>query len=158
MDSIKKNSCRLCQNTKLEKVFSLGKTALANSYRQKDIVNNPIRKFNLDLYFCKNCFHLQLIDVVNPKLLFDNYLYVSGTSKVFVDHFEDYAIYIKKELKQKEKSLIVDIGSNDGTFLKSLKNLGFLVLGCEPAKNLSLITKNAGIESINLYFSYKTSQ
>ena len=45
----------------------------------------------------RNCKHLQLKHIVNPKLLFQNYLYVTGTSDVLIKHFKDYSNKIIKK-------------------------------------------------------------
>ena len=75
--------------------------------------------------------------------MFSNYLYTSSTSKIFRDHFIKAANKYSKDLKlNKKKSLIIDIGSNDGVALKPFLDLGFKkVLGIEPAKNLAKLCK-----------------
>ena len=81
----KKNSCVLCRSKKLINLVKL-KTPLANSYDKK--INHLKKKFPLELVLCNDCKHVQLKHVVNKQLLFSNYLYVSGTSSVFVSHFK----------------------------------------------------------------------
>ena len=57
--------------------------------------------------------------------MFSNYLYTSSTSKIFRDHFIKAANKYSKDLKlNKKKSLIIDIGSNDGVALKPFLDLG----------------------------------
>ena len=64
-----------------------------------------------------------IIDVVNPKKLFEKYVYVSGTSSAFVKHFEKYAEYLNHNFNS--EGLVIDIGSNDGTILKAFKRFGY---------------------------------
>ena len=74
--------------------------------------------------------------------MFDNYYYLSSTSKSFRDHFENAAKKYIKELNLKKNSYIIDVGSNDGIGLQPFKDLGFKkLLGIEPAKNLSKLSK-----------------
>ena len=83
---------------------------------------------------CKTCNHLQLSHVVNPEILFSKYLFVSGTSKTNLNHFKNYA----KECSQKflnKKSNILDIASNDGSFLKFFSK-NHIRVGIDPAKNI----------------------
>ena len=80
-------------------------------------------QFFPDLYFCRDCAHVQLLDVINPALLFSDYVHVSGTSPVFVSHFREYANANKNKFELASGSLVVDIGSNDGTLL-SFKRAG----------------------------------
>ena len=75
------------------------------------ILEKQIR-FPLDIFFCEDCFHMQLLDIVDPNILFENYVYVSGTSPIFVKHFEEYTDYILEKLKSlqiKEKKTFIII-------------------------------------------------
>ena len=85
--------------------------------------------------------------------MFDNYLYVSSTAASFRKHFELAADQYIKEFNLNQDSLVIDIGSNDGIFLKPLKEKGVVVVGVEPAKNVSKIANDNGIETINAYFN-----
>ena len=81
--------CRLCESKKLTKVIDLGKTPLANSFSSKIKKKKLLVPLGVD--FCNNCFHLQLTHIANPKKMFENYLYVSGTSNVTRNHFKSYS-------------------------------------------------------------------
>ncbi len=89
----KRKNCRQCESDNLSLAIKLKKSPLANDYSSSKESISKI-KYPLDVYFCNNCKHLQLLDVVNPKKLFENYVYVSGTSPVFVEHFKNYAKYL----------------------------------------------------------------
>ena len=90
-----KKHCVLCSSQNIESVIDFGTTPLANSYPLKKL---SIEKyFNLSCVICDDCGHLQLKELVNPKLMFDNYLYVSGTSKVLVNHFKSYSDKVIKK-------------------------------------------------------------
>jgi len=142
------------QNT-LKKVLTLGPTPLANAFLTEQQINIGEKFYPLDVYFCTNCHFLQLGHVVSPLLLFQNYVYVSSTSKVFIKHFEQYAERVYKRLKLNAGSLVIDIGSNDGILLKPFKKLGTKVLGIEPAENIAEIARAEGIDTISEYFSKK---
>ena len=77
---IKKKHCVLCFSKNINKVLDFSKTPLANSYKENLEVKENY--FKLSCVLCKNCGHLQLSHLVNPKTMFENYLYVSGTSNV----------------------------------------------------------------------------
>ena len=87
--------CVLCKSNLLKEVLNFGKTPLANSYPLKK--NSKEIFFPLSCIFCKVCGHLQLKHIVNPNLMFKNYMYVSGTSKVLVEHFKNYFLSIQKK-------------------------------------------------------------
>ena len=112
-----RKDCRLCGSRDLEKVITLASTPPANELLSVDQLQLCQDTFPLSLFFCNACYHLQLRDVVDPERLFRNYVYVSGTSPVFRQHFRDYATEIVDRYDLTADSLVVDIGSNDGTLL-----------------------------------------
>ena len=148
-------SCRLCKKPDLSKVLKLKPTPAGNNFLTlEEKLKNDELIFPLELYFCKNCFHLQLGHVVSPDHLFkDNYHFVSGTSPVNVNHFENYAGEVISRFELKKNSFIIDIGSNDGTCLKAFKNKGMRVLGIDAAENIAKIANKNGIETKAAFFS-----
>jgi hypothetical protein len=98
---------------------------------------------------------VQLQTVVDPKRLFKDYVYVSGTSPVFVKHFEAYANEVIDRFNLKKDDLVVEIGSNDGTLLKFFKQREIRVLGIDPAKDIASKANVEGIPTINDFFTTK---
>ena len=127
------------------KVVSLAPTPPANAFIKRSQLEIVQDCFPLDLFFCKNCFHVQLLDIVDPKELFEIYVYVSGTSPRFVKHFENYAKTICNDYNLLPNSLIVEIGSNDGTLLSFFKDFGMRVLGIDPARSIAQKATKEGI-------------
>ena len=105
---------------------------------------------------CLVCNHLQLSHVVNPRKLFSKYLFVSGTSKTNLNHFKKYAQECKKRFL-KVNSKIIDIASNDGSFLKFFDKKDLRV-GIDPAKNILPNIKSKNYFNENKFFSYKESE
>jgi SAM-dependent methyltransferase len=156
-DCVTRINCVLCQSKSIKSLLHFGKTPLANSYPAKK--NTIEKKFPLVCCLCKNCGHLQLKYLVNPNLMFKNYMYVSGTSGVLVQHFKKYFLTIQKKIKlNKWRDKILDIACNDGTFLNFFINSGFKnVIGVEPAKNLKNLNKEKKIDINSFFFSYQNS-
>jgi SAM-dependent methyltransferase len=153
---IKKN-CVLCSSQNIDSVINFGTMPLANSYPLTK--SSKEKYFNLSCVICDDCGHLQLKELVNPKLMFDNYLYVSGTSKVLVNHFKSYTDKVIKKIKLNKKSSILDIACNDGTFLNFFVKKNFAkVVGVDPAKNLRRYNKEKGIDINVGYFSSSYSK
>ncbi len=148
-----KTECRVCGGG-LNHYLSLGLSPLANNLNDKKNVKNEL--YPLDLNFCKKCFNSQLSVVVPKEKMFNNYLYLSSTSLEFRNHFATFAKDIKKSLKLTNKSLVVDIGSNDGIFLEPLSELNIKSIGIEPAKNVAKIANNKGLETFVEYFTSNT--
>jgi len=141
----------------LKDALHLSSTPLANDFVDSSRLNEKQPVFPLKLSFCNNCYHTQLKDVVDPTLLYENYIYVSGTSNTFVKHFEEYANYAIQEFDLDNEAFVVDIGSNDGTLLKSFKERGLKVLGVDPAKNISDNANQNGIPTLNSFFDNDVS-
>ncbi len=154
-DSVLLKSCRLCSNKGIIKVFNLGSTPLANSYSNKN-VSYKLKKYPLGLNLCNDCGHLQLSHSIKPEKMFSNYLYKTNTSYKNFLHFKNYANKIKKKFKRKGGK-ILDIASNDGTFLNFFDKKKFFRVGIDPAKNLKKLTTSKGIIQIDDFFTEKTS-
>jgi nucleoside-diphosphate-sugar epimerase len=150
-----KFNCRSCGNADLKRVVSLGYQPLANNLINKK--DEKCELYPLEVNYCKKCHNCQLSVAVDPKKMFSNYLYTSSTSKTFRDHFIEAAKKYSKELKlNKNKSYIIDIGSNDGVALKPFLDLGFKkVLGIEPAKNLARLANKNKIKTFNGFLDNK---
>lgn len=155
--SNQRKNCRLCNSKRLKLCFSLVPTPPANAFVVKQRISEKQQTFPLDIFFCEDCYHIQLLEIVNPENLFENYVYVSGTSPIFVKHFEEYAYYVLDNFPQPKNSLIMDIGSNDGTLLRFFKEKGHRVLGVEPAKEICRKVNSQGIETLNGFFNYDLS-
>jgi SAM-dependent methyltransferase len=153
-----RGSCRLCGGPDLAKVLALTPTPPANSFVTEAELSAPQPAYPLDLWLCNGCGHVQLLDVVDPRLLYAHYVYVSGTSPVFVRHFEQYAQYVGSQFKPARGSLVLDIGSNDGTLLRFFKDAGHRVLGVEPAEEISEASRRAGIPTITGFFGEELAQ
>lgn len=148
-----KKECRVCGGG-LHHYLSLGLSPLANNLNNKKNVTNKL--FPLDLNFCKKCSNSQLSVVVPPEEMFNNYLYLSSTSEKFRNHFIEIAKELQTDLKLKDSSFVVDIGSNDGVFLEPIQNLGINTVGVEPAKNIAKIANSKGLTTLPEYFDNKT--
>ena len=80
-----------------------------------------------------------------------NYPFFTGSSKHMVNHFKDYANFVKKYLNTNSK--LIEIGSNDGTFLKNFSNNKENIMGFEPSKNVADLALKENIPTINDFFN-----
>ncbi len=139
------SECIACGGSNLRNLFDLGEQPLANSYHEGHEVQE---KYPLGLNHCTDCHHLQLTHVVNPSLLFDDYLYVSGTTKTLHDYFKWFSAFASAKYRDwvsnwsLEQISVLDIACNDGTQLDYFKALGdtYTTVGVDPAKNLYSIS------------------
>jgi len=148
----------MCDSLHLSKAMSLTPTPPGNDFLSSDELGRRENIYPLDLYFCDDCYHIQLGHVVNPKILYQkNYTYVSATSAHFVKHLSSYADEMIERFNLQDKSFVVDIGSNDGTCLSFFKSNGMKVLGVDPAKEVTEIANKNGIETVDDFFSYEVA-
>lgn len=150
-------TCRLCGGKRLTEVVRLAPTPPANAFVPEAELGKTQERFPLDVFFCEDCAHVQLLDVVDPRILFEHYVYVSGTSPVFVKHFEDYAAFVMGRFKPVAGGLVLDIGSNDGTLLSFFQKAGMRVLGIDPAQEISAEATSRGIPTLCGFFGADTA-
>lgn len=145
--------CRLCNSRSLVKIIDLKNQPPANSFHKK---NENIKKFPLIVLFCKKCKTAQLSISIDPKYLFKKYFWVTSTSSTAKKH----SLYFFKKLSKylNKKSHIIEIASNDGTFLKPFIRKGHSVLGIDPATNIAKIANSEGINTIPDFFNYDLSK
>jgi hypothetical protein len=142
MNNVKsKRECICCGLNDLVILLNLNEQPLANSYHDG---TEKLEKYPLGVNLCKSCFHIQLTHIVNPDLLFKDYLYVSGTTKTLRDNFKwftDFTLEYNPDAKK-----VLDIACNDGSQLDCFKEKGLNTYGIDPAENLyKLSSKNHDI-------------
>ncbi|MFA6432183.1 MAG: methyltransferase domain-containing protein, partial [Candidatus Margulisiibacteriota bacterium] len=150
-------TCRLCGGNKMRIVLHLEPTPSGDAYVSKEKAKEAQPLYPLDLVLCQECGHSQLSEVVDPELLYSNYIYTTSISLGLADHFAKYVDAVLAYAKPAKGSLVVDIGSNDGTLLKAFKNKELQVLGVDPAPTAARKANESGIETINSYFTAKLS-
>ena len=120
---IKKELCRLCQSGKVSKILTLPKIPIVDAFRPRLHEGIDLEDYPADLYQCESCGHAQLLDVVNPKILFGDYIYTSSSSPDLDSHFSEYTNSLMDQFKLCENSTLIDIGCNDGLFLRKVKEI-----------------------------------
>jgi SAM-dependent methyltransferase len=120
-------ACRICDDARLENVIPL------------------------IICRCGNCGTIQLTETVSPEVLFGEYVWVTGTSQ----GARDYSQLFYERLLQRtgEKPLfVVEVASNDGTFLQRFRQGGHKVLGVDPARNIAAMAEAAGVPTMAEFF------
>lgn len=148
--------CRVCGSPDLAGVVSLGSTPLANSFISPARVAEPEPSYPLAAVRCTGCHLVQLSVVVDPTLMFSDYLYSSSASTPTVTHFEAVAEDLVSRFGLAGK-LVVEVGSNDGILLKPLRERGALAVGVEPAGNLAAVANARGLETRSEFFGAETA-
>jgi hypothetical protein len=153
-----RQACRACGSGSLRLVVDLGPTPLANSFLRSTAEFALEESFPLNVYICEGCSLVQLLEVVDPEILFRDYIYVTGTADSIVAHNHSYAATVTELLQLGSDDLVVEVASNNGQLLKCFQKLGVKVLGVEPATNIARMANDDGIETVNEFFSSTTAE
>jgi len=143
-----RNTCRLCGAKDVRLVLKLQPIPLSEKYATDRATAKAEQRFPVDVYMCDDCGHVQHLDVINASDLWDSYTYFSGEAKGMPEHFAQIAAKIRRTYDPPAVSLVVDIGSNDGSLLKPFKAAGHRVLGIDPATSVARRAIEAGIPTI----------
>ena len=157
------DKCLCCDGDDIKLLLDLNKQPLANSYHDN---SKELEKYPLGVNLCQDCYHIQLTDVVNPDLLFKDYLYVSGTTKTLRDNFKWFADFVLEYVANcrwnwpnPRVQSVLDVACNDGTQLDYFKERGVETYGVDPAENLwELSSKNHDVKCEyfdSIFFGFK---
>ena len=148
----------ICKITgkKIKPFMSFGKMPIANGFLSKKNFKKEFF-FKMEVGFSKELSLFQLNDHPKPTLMFNkNYPFFTSSSQCMINHFRQYSKWIKKNYFKNVKN-IIEIGSNDGSFLKNFKSKNVNILGVEPSKNVANLAKRNKINTINKFFTSKTA-
>lgn len=135
------NECLACGSTSLELTLDLGQQPLANNYLKN--VDQEESYYPLAVNRCQECNHLQLTHIVDPTIIYQNYSYVSGTSKTYLEYMDWFARWCR-EYSDCYYGNVLDIGCNDGSQLDAFASIGFNTYGVDPAENLHKLSVDKG--------------
>ena len=107
---------------------------------------------DLALAICDQCALLQLTENPDVATIYGDYLYRTTITNLLSSYYSQVANRLILEYELKTGSTIIDIGSNDGTFLINFKQKRFNVIGIEPTKNSAETAEKKGILTFNGYF------
>lgn len=151
-----KSNCRCCGSENLFLGVELMPVPIIspNVDVTTDISDSQLTEITcpLEIYVCEDCGLNQLIHVVDPCLIYKNYLYETNISLGLDLHFKSLQEQICERLKLVEHAKVVEFGSNDGTLLSHFKNAGMSVQGVDPASKASETARRAGIPTVTDFF------
>lgn len=150
--------CRICHSRKLYRFLDLGSMPIPNGFLKKQDLAKKEEKYELACLYCEECGLVQTTVVVNPEIMFRNYVYIPSTAKVMMNNFSNLAYQSLERVKYTDKTLVVDIGSNDGSLLTFFKSFGVRVLGIDPAENLAILAEMKGVPTETRLFNASTGK
>jgi len=155
------HSCLACGSEDLVSILDLTDQPLANSFLDQVPEHEPA--WPLKVNMCSNCHHLQLTHAVDPELIYKNYLYVSGTSKTYLDYMKWYARFVAethdvyRDQGRMGPFRVLDIGCNDGSQLDAFKELAWRTYGIDPAENLHPVSSAKGHDVVCGFWDERTA-
>lgn len=161
--SRKRTTCRLCGSVRVEVAVPLSPIPIATPNIDLGAVAREHAgvagvSVPLDLYLCRDCGHLQILDVVDPGLQYTNFTYTTSISLGLPEHFRRLADELIASVKPPAGALVVEIGSNDGTLLRAFKERGLAVLGIDPARETARRASDSGIETLGTFFTRELAE
>ena len=150
--------CQSCGATDLERVLDLGYQPLCNEFVPVGDPIQPQTYYPLCLCYCHQCTLVQLDFVIPTHHAFgDQYTYLTGSSRSLVEYFSNLAGKLVDRFDLHPGDAVIEIGANDGTFLKAFQALGMDVLGIEGARQASSIAVTNGVPVIEEFFGKGTA-
>ena len=144
--------CKNCKQSSLKKIVKIGKQPLSGFFYSTK--KNNLGKYSLDLYKCSDCKLVQLNNPANTKKMYGaHYGYKTSVSKMMIFHLREKVNRLKKNKLIKAGNNILDIGSNDASFLK-LFNKNYNLYGIDPSAE-KFKKEYKGIKLITDFFSKK---
>jgi hypothetical protein len=144
-------NCLVCESPVEEQYLDLMDQPLANSYHKGEV----LEKYPLRMKVCTNCWHSQLSVSVEPEKMFENYLYISDTTKTLTTYFEWVTDYILNSIEKPKN--VLEIACNSGLLLEMFQNKGITSYGVDPAKNIRELSEKRNLNVYVDYWNYEFS-
>lgn len=156
-DHVAQVKCQICGSLTYPGV-DLGNQPIGDLVLSRSQLNQPETFYPLKLQHCPECGLTQLSYIVNPKIVYKNFPFVSGTTQTATRHLQTLPAQLVKIQNLGPQSFAVDIGSNDGTLLKGYIPFGVKFLGVDPSGDPVRIANEQGIETLHAFFNEETAE
>src|SRR5450432_2574649 len=145
--------CRFCKTELTSTFIDLVNSPASNSFLKKEELNEPETFYPLKVYTCNKCFLVQADEYKKSEAIFNSdYVYFSSYSTSWLKHAKAYTELMTKRFGYNNKSLVIEVASNDGYLLQYFKEQQIPVLGIEPTANTAAVAISKGIESVVDFF------
>tara|TARA_R110001592_G_scaffold105248_2_gene295908 strand:+ start:438 stop:1625 length:1188 start_codon:yes stop_codon:yes gene_type:complete len=149
---INREKCASCYSDNFSVVYNFGDIPLAGSFPLEADRNN-IKKYPLSIIMCNDCKLVQTDTLIDPKILFKDYRYISSVG--MQKHFNSYADWLIDNENITNDTQILEFGCNDGPLLYALKERGINnTIGIDPATNIVELGRKKNLNLIDDFFNY----
>jgi len=147
--------CRHCQAPLADVFIDLGAAPPSNAFLRAGELDRPELHFPLKVFTCGECRLVQIDEVQRHDAMFTNdYVYFSSYSSSWLAHAKAYVDQVAERLALDERSLVMEIASNDGYLLQYVRQRGIPCVGIEPTAGTAEVARAKGIESIETFFGH----
>ena len=138
-------TCRSCGSTDLAVLFDLGPMPLAGGFLDDAAAAASERLYPLTIHICQTCCLPQIVEPVDPDVLFQDYSFSASTIPGLVKHFDDYAEWLHERF---DPELVVEFGANDGVLLAPLEARGVRAVGVDISENITDLARERGLNVV----------
>ena len=149
-DTATSAACRACAAADLEVMIDFGELPLAGGFLDGPDEVAREQRYPLAVHVCRNCALVQIVDPVDPDVLFQDYSFSSSTIPGLVRHFEDYAKWLAERYSPE---IVVEFGCNDGVLLAPLERLGVRAVGFDVSENITELARQRGLTVVTGAFT-----
>lgn len=153
--------CRFCLREALLPFIDFGHVPLAGGFHKPGSTAEDFareRLYPLQVCFCTTCALVQVNDAIPGEVLFADYFYFSSAIGTLVNHFEKYADHLATVFPEPSQVTLLELGCNDGVFLRPLRARGFNVIGVDPATNVVSSLIEDGFDVVNDFFGERVAR
>lgn len=154
---MKRTECMNCGGPKLHEFIDLKDQPNGNSFLYADEVADEV-KFSLAMMVCEDCWQVQISEFPPQEILFSDHAYITGRNAPVVSHFKKLAPHIVEKIGLKPNDLVIDVGANDGTFLRAFASQGMRVLGVDPSERTGLLAREQGVTVMRQFWNHETGK
>lgn len=115
-------------------------------------------KFPLKMLVCPESWLVQIGEYPSPEFVFCNHPYISGVNVPIVKHFKRMAKHMVEKFSLEKNSLVIDIGANDGTFLRAFQDNGMRTLGVDPGQKTGQLCRSQGTTVCETFWNEETGK
>jgi methylation protein EvaC len=149
--------CAFCDSRDMGLIMDFGDVALAGAFLKPGQFATE-KKYPMRLYFCRDCYAVQVTDKVDAGVLFQDYFYFSSAIGTLREHFKGYAAEVTRRFLEPSRATVLEFGCNDGVLLKPLADQGIQrVIGVDPARNVLASIDDPRLTLINGFFDEKVA-
>ena len=153
--SLKRTTCRGCESDQLDVFLDLGEMPLAGGFLPNAAAITREELYPLSAHVCRECGLVQILEVIDPEILFQDYSFASSTIGPLVQHFENYAGWLRDRL---HPEFVVEFGCNDGILLVPLEKLGIRACGVDVSQNITEMARARGLDVVTGYFNEQAAE